>query len=443
MMIHATWIACGSVEYPHCSSICGCRWKTSPRPFLFSGHIGDGKTTILKQLQGQLEREEHDLVAFGQADDRLDMSDVEYDDVLLAILSIVDQSLRQHFQVDMESNPLQRFWQEISRMANLPVQLDKAELSLGPFGKLTTIKRTSLEAVTLYSRDDTINSRIHRLSEHLEPVSAAQWLFSMDDWEGGFRIVSRWDVPKGVEYMIPEEDSSSLLVFATKDNPASVRAVAVSVLGRLGGRHAAETVPALLPLLRDPDERVRQAAVEALGQIGSAQATEVVPALLPLLHDFDERVRQAAVKVLGQIGSAQAADVVPALLPLLHDSDERVRQAVAQALGKSWLSLVQQPGQSVYPKLTSQLRSRDSRLDAGYRQATAQALLLWYKAGRPAVKAAETDEDVVATGTPEPTNLQAQHEHAELHKELEKTCHSEPRLWLRSAACQVWIEAHK
>jgi AAA ATPase domain len=120
--------------------------EDQPRPFLFSGHIGDGKTTILKQLQGQLEREEHDLVAFGQADDRLDMSDVEYDDVLLAILSIVDQSLRQRFQADMEANPLQRFWQEISRMANLPVQLDKAELSLGPFGKLTTIIRDSPDA---------------------------------------------------------------------------------------------------------------------------------------------------------------------------------------------------------------------------------------------------------------------------------------------------------
>jgi hypothetical protein len=117
-----------------------------PRPLLFSAHIGDGKTTLLQQLRGQLEREEHDFVAFGEADERLDLSDIEYDDVLLSILAIVDQSLRQRYQEAMEADAIQRFWHELSRMANLPIQLDKAELSLGPFGKLTAIIRDSPNA---------------------------------------------------------------------------------------------------------------------------------------------------------------------------------------------------------------------------------------------------------------------------------------------------------
>jgi hypothetical protein len=275
--------------------------------------------------------------------------------------------------------------------------------------------RRSLEALTLYSWDDTLNSRTHQLSKYLQPASAAKWLFSMGDWEGGFRIVRditdrpQGEVLNGVEYMIPEEAIPSLLAFAAKDNLASVRVAVVSVLGRLGERHTARIIPTLLPLLRDAE--------------------------------WD--VREAAARALGQIGSAQAADVVPALLPLLRDAKWDVRGAAAGALGRIWLFLVQQHGQSVYPELISQLRSRGSRLDALYRQATAQALLLWYNAGRPAVKTAKTDEDVVPTGIPEPTNLQAQQEHAELHKELEKMCHSEPRVWLRSAACQVWIETHK
>lgn len=158
---------------------------------------------------------------------------------------------------------------------------------------------------------------------------------------------------------------------------------------------------------------------QALGHLGSAQAAAVVPALLPLLHDPPDRL-------------------------LLHDPDGDVWGAAAGALGKIWLFLAQQEhGQPVYQKLTSQLRSRDSQLDARYRQATVQALALWYNAGRPAAKTAETDEDVKSTSTPQPTNLQAQHEHAELQKELEKTCHGEPRLWLRSVACQVWIKAHR
>lgn len=133
-------------------------------------------------------------------------------------------------------------------------------------------KRTSLEAITLYSWDDTISPRIHQLSEHLWPASAAQWLFSMGDWEGGFRIVGditerdrRERALNGVEYMIPAGAIPSLLAFATKDNPASARAAVVSVLDRFNRRHAAETVPALLPLLRDPDEDVRHAAAPGPG----------------------------------------------------------------------------------------------------------------------------------------------------------------------------------
>ncbi len=49
-----------------------------PKSLLFSGHLGDGKTTIFKQLQKQLEGQDY-FVAFGDADDRIDLSDVEHE----------------------------------------------------------------------------------------------------------------------------------------------------------------------------------------------------------------------------------------------------------------------------------------------------------------------------------------------------------------------------
>jgi len=112
----------------------------APKPLLFSGHLGDGKTTILRQLQGELEKN-GDFVAFGEADKRMDLSDVEYDDVLLAILATADQALRQRYQQDTETGAFRQLWEELSRIANLPVDLDKIEVSAGPFAKMTaTVK---------------------------------------------------------------------------------------------------------------------------------------------------------------------------------------------------------------------------------------------------------------------------------------------------------------
>ncbi len=79
----------------------------SPRPILFSGHIGDGKTTILNQFIGRLGQEENDFVAYGEASERLDLGDVEYDDVLLAILAVVNEALRERYRNTMAQNPFQ------------------------------------------------------------------------------------------------------------------------------------------------------------------------------------------------------------------------------------------------------------------------------------------------------------------------------------------------
>ena len=89
----------------------------------------------------------------------------------------------------------------------------------------------------------------------------------------------------------------------------------------------------------------------------------------------------------------------------------------------------------------SQLSGRDSQFDTLYRLATVQALARWYNAGRPDAQATQTSQTTSNIEEVEPPNPQAQHEHAQLQQELESLCYDEPRLWLRSAACQVLIEA--
>ncbi len=117
-----------------------------PGPVLFSGHVGDGKTTLLKRLKGQLERDQNYFVAFGEADQRLDLDDVEYEDVLMAILAVVDTALRQAFRTDMEAPIFQQKWEELAQVAQLPKELSSVQLALGPFAKVTTTMKEAPDA---------------------------------------------------------------------------------------------------------------------------------------------------------------------------------------------------------------------------------------------------------------------------------------------------------
>src|SRR5437764_8050788 len=57
----------------------------------FTGHLGDGKTTLLRRLEVLL-KAERVLVAFGEADDLIDLQNLEYEDLLIAMLTTVQQA---------------------------------------------------------------------------------------------------------------------------------------------------------------------------------------------------------------------------------------------------------------------------------------------------------------------------------------------------------------
>lgn len=106
---------------------------------------------------------------------------------------------------------------------------------------------------------------------------------------------------------------------------------AAYVLGEMRAA-AAPAIPALVRALRR--ERVPRpfrtppSSVFALGQIG----VSAVPALQPVLEDPDPANRVGAVMAFGFM-AAEAKPFVPALLPLLNDSNPEVRHTTALTLG--------------------------------------------------------------------------------------------------------------
>lgn len=174
-----------------------------PMSLLFSGHLGDGKTTILRQLQGQLETEGY-FVAFGEADARLDLSDVESDDVLLAILAVTDQALRERYRQDTETGPFRQLWDDLSRIAQLPVELKEAEVSLGPFAKMTATVKDALD-VRLQVRQhlrqargptflEVVNEYIRRAQEVIKKYKPRRLVVVLDNLDR----VQETELPGGV-----------------------------------------------------------------------------------------------------------------------------------------------------------------------------------------------------------------------------------------------------
>ena len=119
------------------------------------------------------------------------------------------------------------------------------------------------------------------------------------------------------------------LIEVMTDKQWWVRAVAVSVLGRMG-KEAVKSVPALVEAIRDEHWWVRRNAIEAIGMIGICSG-ELISDLAEALGDEDYRVRRNAAISLAKSG-AKAASTVPALIPVLDDENRYNRFYAALAL---------------------------------------------------------------------------------------------------------------
>ncbi len=125
---------------------------------LFTGHIGCGKSTELYRLKSELEEQRFHVVYF-EADQDLDMADVEVTNILLAIARQVSYSL-ENIGIRLRPGYFSRLFDEIEQFLKTPIELSaEAELSVG-IGKI--IARTK----------DSPQIR-SRLREYLEPRTSS------------------------------------------------------------------------------------------------------------------------------------------------------------------------------------------------------------------------------------------------------------------------------
>jgi hypothetical protein len=83
-------------------------------------------------------------------------------------------------------------------------------------------------------------------------------------------------------------------------------------LGDIGPSAAERGIPALLPLLKDPNTRVRRDTVRSLGQLGPA-ARETIPQIQELAKDPEAIVREAVEVAVRRLeGTEEQAPAGPA-----------------------------------------------------------------------------------------------------------------------------------
>jgi HEAT repeat protein len=90
-----------------------------------------------------------------------------------------------------------------------------------------------------------------------------------------------------------------------------------------------DAVPALVPLLRDPDIKIRAAAAAVIGEVKPGK--DAVEAFLPLLKDEHFEVRRTAIRALGRFVPTHPA-VAAAIRGALEDRDKAVAEAAEEAL---------------------------------------------------------------------------------------------------------------
>lgn len=103
-----------------------------------------------------------------------------------------------------------------------------------------------------------------------------------------------------------------------------VRCQAAESLGRVGG--SPKILPALLTMLRAPEEEVRMGALYGLGALHDSRAYSAI-----VEHLDSASHRYAAIMALGELGDPRACDL---LIPMLKSRDEGDAIHAATALGK-------------------------------------------------------------------------------------------------------------
>lgn len=125
------------------------------------------------------------------------------------------------------------------------------------------------------------------------------------------------------------------LTAALSDTDRFVRWTMLRTLGRLAPKEATVVVPAVIPLVADPDIDARAAALKTLERYGKdAAGMGAGPAIAKLLPRDDTSIMLAGLKALQAIGDWDGP-TLEVVADLLKSSDASVRVGAAQALGRA------------------------------------------------------------------------------------------------------------
>lgn len=115
----------------------GIRRAESNNYLLFSGHPGSGKSTELRRLCENLKTgDSRFFPVYMDADEYINRLDVDVTDILLMIVGIVAESLRNEEEISLKSPYLEKRWEELKEFLFTDVEIEKIEVPLAKYAKL-------------------------------------------------------------------------------------------------------------------------------------------------------------------------------------------------------------------------------------------------------------------------------------------------------------------
>lgn len=143
--------------------------KPLPRPKLFTGHTGCGKSTELLELKYQLEQKKLQVIYFDVSDVNIDPNNVVITDIFLAVAAKVDEFL-QEAQIFRNQDSIKTYLQGVAQFFK-EIELEKGSVTLGP-GKVNFNTKEGFSvsagifALTAITKDrDNLRIKLRRFLE--------------------------------------------------------------------------------------------------------------------------------------------------------------------------------------------------------------------------------------------------------------------------------------
>lgn len=150
------------------------RLEKRPTCQIVTGHRGSGKSTELRRLQRILEEDERRFfVVFCSLDEDVDRNDVDFPDVLIAIVRQMAQQLAQRADISLAPGYFKDRWERLKEVLGREVSFERLELSAGML-KISATAKGSPDA----------RAQLRKL---LEP-DTANWIAAANDKIGEAKL---------------------------------------------------------------------------------------------------------------------------------------------------------------------------------------------------------------------------------------------------------------